>query len=212
MNNYIIILATFLNFNSTTSLGGTYDPDHLRELLKTHTAQEAFKMEGAILLNLGNEELIHEDYDGSQIINISKSLAKLDDDLNELTNLKFKKGELSLGKSQYKFSTTKQFFRHYDKPDCQYLQLINDCLVRSKSDKKVFLLYDYDEGEFALCIVTTELFEEIIYTLSKLETMNQENNPRRLDFLIKKDPRVIEFTGILNNSPKRIDIIIRTEE
>ena len=123
----------------------------------------------------------------------------------------FKKGELRLGSSGYHFTTTKQFFRHYNKPDCIFLQLIDDYLNRNKVKKKVFLIYDYDEAEFALCIVPTDLFEQLIYSLSKLKALNEQGSSGRLDYLLKRPTRVIEFTGIIDNSPYRLDIIIRDE-
>lgn len=188
------------------------EPSHLIELLKTKTVQEVLQKEGAKLLNLGNEELIYEDYDGSQILAISDSLARYDSQLEPLRNIKFSNGELSLGDFKYNFSTTKQFFRHYDKPDCLYLQLIDDYIKRTGLKKKVFMIYDFDEGEFALCIVPEELFERITYNLSKLETINHRSNPQRLEYFLEKEPRVIEFTGIINSTPHRIDIIIRKDE
>ena len=193
----------------TTSAKEIREPTQVLELLKSNTAHEVLKKEGAILLNLGREELVHEDYNGSQILSISNSLASYDDELKPLKEIKFTRGELSLGDFKYNFSTTKQFFRHYDKPDCIYLQLIDDFLKREGINKKVFLIYDYDEGEFALCIATKELFERITYVLSKLETINHS---QRLDFLLEKEPRVIEFTGIINSKPHRIDILIRKDE
>lgn len=208
----LILVICSCKTKATNDTKEVDEPDQVLELLKSNTAQEVLKKVGAILINLGNEELVHEDYDGSQILAISDSLASYDNDLGDLKKIKFKRGELSLGNNKYSFSTTKQYFRHYDKPDCLYLQLIDDFLKNSEVKKKVFLIYDYDEGEFALCITTNEQFERITYALTKLETINYRSNPQRLDYLLEKNPRVIEFTGILNSTPQRIDIIIRKDE
>jgi len=55
------------------------------------------------------------------------------------------------------------------------------------------------------------LFEEILYSLSKLGTINTRNNPKRLNYILKQNPRVIELTAIVDSSPYRLDIIIRNE-
>ena len=74
----------FIVCNVIQGITQTKEPineEEILELLKSKTAQEVLNIKSATLYNLGNEEMVHEDYDGKQILSISDSLARLDKDL-----------------------------------------------------------------------------------------------------------------------------------